>query len=72
MALYKLTGINNTQQIEVDAKTAEKNFLVMVNMNLFSLKDLYKNNPNITNGPFKAWYIAQGYNWQNFLYIINA
>lgn len=74
MALYKLTGVSNAgiQQVFVNKQKAEENFLIMVNMNLFNLKDLYRNNPNVTNGTFRTWYISQGYNWNNFLNIINA
>lgn len=73
MAIYKLTGVQpQTGIIDVDPAMAEASFLKMVNMNLFSLKDLLLRNLSVTNGPFKQWYIAQGYDWQNFLNIINA
>jgi hypothetical protein len=72
MALYKLTGINTTQGVEVDSKRAERNFLIMVNMNLFSLRDLLTQNPQVTNGSFKQWYLSRGYDFSNLLNILNS
>lgn len=72
MALYKLTGVDDTQSLEVDAHWAEQSFLKMVNMNLFSMKDLLTQNLSVTNGTFKDWYIAQGYNFQTLVYILES
>lgn len=72
MALTKLSGVAADQTIDVDKDKAEQSFLVMVHMNLFDLKGLLLSNANVTFGPFKTWYVNQGYNWDRFTTILNG
>jgi hypothetical protein len=75
MALYSISGIgdiNDTGTITVDKDNAEVSFLVMLNMNCFGLKTLFKDNPLITQGSFRAWYNGQGFDYDHFLRILNA
>lgn len=75
MSLYKISGTNSNppvKDITVNADRAEGDFLVILNMNAFSLKDLMLRNPEITNGPVRAYYEANGLDFQNLLNILNA
>lgn len=75
MSLYKISGTNSNppvKDVTVDFDKAESSFLVILNMNAFSLKDLMLRNPNITYGPVKAYYEANGLDFQNLLNILNA
>jgi hypothetical protein len=65
--LYEISGpavnVPPVQSVTVDAKTAAKNFLVDVELNLLALPQLLLNYPGVTNGPVKQVLIASGVNW---------
>jgi hypothetical protein len=53
---------DNGSLITVDAVKARANFLTAVTLNLFGLKDLLLNNPQVTNGPVAAELESLGVN----------
>lgn len=78
MAIYRLSGPQTANNaigtVTVAKKDAERAFLILINLNdsSFPLKQLLKNNANITNGAFRAWYISQGFDFQNLVNILNS
>lgn len=73
MALYKLSGINDKPETATVKKDqAEIAFLIMVNMNLFSLKELLLSNSNVTFGPLKRYFETNGFDFQNLLNMLNG
>lgn len=73
MALVSISGIgaaNQATTVTVDKDSAESNFLAMVNQNVYGLKTLMKQNPDITVGPVQQWYLANGYNFSRLLNIL--
>jgi len=72
MAIYMLSGPPAASgAVKVSSKLAETNFLVLVNQNWNGLKTLLNSNKAILNNQVKPWYIANGYNFQNLLNILN-
>lgn len=65
MSIYSISGVNNffDGEIEVGNKKAESEFLIAVNLNLFSLRDLLLNNPAVTNGPVRQWFYNNGFDF---------
>jgi hypothetical protein len=57
--------------IDVDKLSAEQNFLILVNANLFALKTLLKSDSDILYNKVRPWYTAQGYDFEHLLRIIN-
>lgn len=70
-ALYSISGMSGNK-VTVDSDNANFAFLVMLNKNALGIKSLLVNNPDITNGAFKNWYILQGFDFNHFLRILNA
>ena len=60
--LYELNGIfdNQSKWVSVDTGQAFTNFMVMVNLNILSLKDLLNSSPEILNGPVKQIFEENG------------
>jgi hypothetical protein len=85
MALYRISGINDIvpdkgKTVDVDKQTAFRSFLIMLQKNMFArtingtslIKTLMNDNPAITNGPVKAWFIDQGFNWNQVEQFLNS
>lgn len=62
MALYELNGIfdNKSKWVDVNKNEAFTNFMVMVNLNIFNLKDLLNSDPSVLNGPVKQIFLDNG------------
>lgn len=73
MALVRISGVGgpNNPEIEVDAKKAESDFLVALNLNLYQARDLFKRNPSVVNGPVRDWYAQNGLDFNQLLLILN-
>jgi hypothetical protein len=74
MAVYSISGIGGdaATTIEVDKETAEIYWLVMINQNYFGLKTMLNDNPNITYGLFRDWYITEGYDFNQLELILKG
>lgn len=76
MSLVSISGVNKPAEnpgiVIVDKVKAWSNFLTMVQLDMFSLRDLMKNNPEITNGPVKAYCLANGFDFNQLLNFIYA
>lgn len=73
MALYQISGIGaQGESIEVDKGLAETNFLVMTNLDLFGLKTLMRDNPQIVNTQVRDYYQRNGLDFENLLNILRA
>lgn len=73
MPISKISGVGDANStISVYTENVEPNFLVMVNKNFLGLKDLLNSNVDITNGSFKDWYKAQGYDFNQLQLILRA
>lgn len=71
--LSRISGIGSAgTTVQVNKADAETNFLVLVNLNVFGLKDMLKNNMSITNGAFRDYYIANGFDFIHLMRIVNA
>lgn len=74
--LYAISGPNDDAQpggtVTVDADMAIKNFLVAVNLNLFSLKDLLLSDTNVLNGPVKLMFIQNNWPFDTLLKLLNV
>ncbi len=84
MALFRISGVNDTatakpKVVIVDKKKAFQSFLIFLAKNMFPetvggvslIKQLMRNYPDITNGPVKAYFVQQGFDWdmvQKFIY----
>lgn len=61
MALFSVSGIGDTgKSITVDKASAESGFLKLVNMDIFSLKQLLKNNMDIVYTDVQDYYNQNG------------
>lgn len=70
--LSRLSGIGDTAPIvEVDSRAAEMQALVLLNVNYDGVKDLFNRNPQIVNGPVKAYYKANNMDFAQLLNILN-
>lgn len=77
MSLVKISGIDEAitgvaKVVTVDPEKGWSNFLVMVNLNLFSLKKLLLSNPGITYGALKDWCDANGFDFNQLNLILTA
>jgi hypothetical protein len=72
MALYSISGMNEGNGKSVTASNPERGFLLMVNNNVLSLKTLLNDNPSITNGAFKDWYISKGFDFDHLKLVLNG
>jgi len=75
MSLYQISGVMSnppTKEITVALDKAGADFLTMVNLNLFSLKDLLKKNSEITNTAVRAYFEANDLPFQNLIAILNS
>lgn len=74
MSLYSISGINDQSLpvVTVDPAEAEKGFLLLVNTNAFNLRDLLKNNMDITRTEVKKYFEARGYNYENLLNVLKS
>lgn len=72
MPLYAISGVNNAtvKEISVDSGQAERSFLVMVNLNLFNLKDLLKSSAAVLNGPVKQYFEKNNFDFQNLMNVL--
>jgi hypothetical protein len=73
MALYKISGVNNPSPVtvEVDTQKAITSFLTMVNLDLFSLKELLLSDMSVFNGPVKNYFLQKGFNFDTLVNILN-
>lgn len=71
MALYSISGIGSTPVITVSKKKAEANFLYFVNNNLFSWKQLLRDNPGILFGKVKDYFNQNGFDFDHLVEIVN-
>lgn len=67
--LYSLSGPGDTpmDSVVVNKQIAWTSFLYMVNNNIFSLRDLLLNNPNITMGPLRNYCIENNFDYAQLL-----
>lgn len=78
MTLVRISGVNDEQPQQMDAvikvnkQAAFTNFLIMENLNLFSLKDLMAKNPEVTQGAFKQYCERNGFDYNQAMLILNA
>jgi hypothetical protein len=77
MALYRISGVSEVaaskpQTVLVDKDIALARFLYMMGENMFQLKALMKNTPDVTNGPVRQWFINNGYDWNHVVRFINS
>lgn len=74
MSLYKISGTNDETEtvITINKDKAESDFLVMVNLNVFGLKDLMLSNANVTYGLVKDYFKTEGFDFNNLLNILHA
>lgn len=77
MALYSISGI--TDLLDSDAVTATvskqnafSNFLVLVNLNAMGYKTLLLNNPDITYGALRKYFIDNNFDFNQLLLILNS
>ena len=76
MPLYKISGVGDTpapqqqKTVIVDMKQAWESFLTITALDLFAMKTLMKQYPQITNGVVRQYFLNQGFDvdqFQNFL-----
>lgn len=75
MALYRINGTDDGKDLTVDDVNlgdAANSFLIMVNANMFSLKELFKRHPEIVNTKVKSWYQKNGLDFNQLLNFINS
>lgn len=62
MPLYELNGIfdNKSKWVQVNTNEAFANFMVMVNLNIMSLKDLLNSDQATLNGPIRQLFEENG------------
>lgn len=74
MSLVKISGVGDVlgPLVEVDPAKAWSNFLVMVNLNMFSLKELLLSNSNITYGALRQWVTENGFDFNTLDLILTA
>lgn len=72
MALYKISGVSNQQQVNVsvDKEQAFSNFLVMLNKNYFQIKTLMLNNQDITFGPVQDYCRLNGLDFSRIVNLL--
>jgi hypothetical protein len=76
MALYKLSGINDSQTTPanntqiVNKQAAISNFLVWVNINFLGIKTFLQNNPNIVNTEIKQYFAANGFPFETLINLL--
>lgn len=77
MSLVRISGVDrpNSQpapQVTVNQQVAWQNFLMAVNNNMFSLKELLIQNPAITNGALRNYCTAKGFDYNQLLRFLNS
>lgn len=72
MALYSISGVDQGNGKVVTVDNPEYAFLLMVNDNNFSLKTLLNDNPDVTNGTFRDWYVRQGFDFDHLKLVLNG
>lgn len=77
MALVRISGIgaaaNQTgPEVTVNKSVAWSSFLTGVNENMFSLKNLLRENPAVTNGALKNYCTANGFDYNQLMTILNS
>jgi hypothetical protein len=83
MSLVKISGIGGSvsdvitypigaKSVTVSKEKAWSNFVVMVNLNLFSLKELLLSNPNVTYGSLRQSIIDNGFDFNTLDLILTA
>lgn len=71
MALRQLSGIGSVPKtVAVPIDKAFKSFLVLLNLNCYSLADLMKDNPEVTTGPLYQYMKANGLDYNHFMDIL--
>lgn len=72
--LYSISGTNAQTKatVTVTKRMAEQDFLKLVNMNCFGLKDIMNDNPDVTNGPVKQYFADQGFDFNQLGLILKA
>lgn len=74
MSIYSIAGVNSLtdKTIEVGTEKAQSEFLIAVNLNLFSLRDLLLANPAVTNGPVRAWFSNNGFDFSQLERVLKS
>jgi len=84
VSLYRISGVDDatTDQgtIIVGKQQAFESFLIMLAKNLFpvtaggisAIKTLMLNNPSITNGPVKNYFVSMGFDWNQVQQFLNS
>jgi hypothetical protein len=73
--LSRITGTDSSpaqRTVTVDGSAAERAFLVMVNLNLFSLKDLLKSDLATLEGKVQPYMDAHGFDYNQLMAILNG
>lgn len=77
MSLVRISGIGADQvaaspEVTVNKDVAWHSFLMAVNQNMFSLKELLKQNPVITNGALRNYCTGQGFDYNQLMRFLNS
>lgn len=57
--------------VTVDLQASATNFLTMVNLNMFGIKDLLRRNPNVVNTTLRNYYRLNGFDFEQLQRFIN-
>jgi len=76
MSLVRISGIGTDQapapDVTVNKDVAWASFLMAVNSNMFSIKQLLKENPTITNGALRNYCTGKNFDYNQLLRFINS
>lgn len=68
MALYTVSGIGDTsKEVTVNKDAAEANFLILVNNNVYGLKTMMQENPDVLYGSVQSYFRANGFDFNHLL-----
>ena len=74
--LYSISGVSDTpapvKSVTANKDAAWVSFLLMVKENLFNVRDLLTQNPDVTTTALKSYCLAQGFDYQQLMNFINA
>lgn len=73
MSLVRISGVpEELPAVQVNSQKAWTSFLLMINENLFALKELLKNNPQVTNNQLKAYCQQNGFDFNQVINFLRA
>lgn len=72
--LYSISGVGQVKGaiVTVGKAEAETDFLKLVNLNCFGLKTMMVENPDIVNGPVRAYYKENGFDFDRLLRMLQS